>query len=87
MKIKIFGIILFVIIAFIVSSCNGNGSGNQFDQSGFFNDTSYKAYPFSNVVTKVFPIGFNAQEFVLAMTGSQGTDPSTVEGSVTEVES
>ena len=49
MKIKIFGIILFVIIAFIVSSCNGNSSGNQFDQSGFFDDTSYNVIPPNNL--------------------------------------
>lgn len=53
----------------------------------FLNDTSYKAYQYTNVVTKVFPIGFNAQEFVLAMTGTQGSDPATVEGSVRKVES
>ena len=63
MKIKIFGIILFVIIAFIVSSCNGNSSGNQFDQSGFFDDTSYNVIPPNNL-----PSGETGA-------GGQGDDP------------
>lgn len=56
----------------------------------YLNDPSFKAYQYSNIVTKVFPYGFNSQAFVLAFSGQQEVSPNaslTVEGSVREVES
>lgn len=37
----------------------------------YLNDSFYKCYQYSNVVTKVFPSGFTSQAFVLAMSGQQ----------------
>lgn len=42
----------------------------------YLNDKSFKAYQYSNIVTKVFPNGFTTQAFVLAMMGSQGSQQS-----------